>query len=95
MLGFAPKHFIAMLALRVLDQNFPQGPLNKYDESNHCHSHNEYSNNQKRRQRTCPAQLQRANKRARNFSNNAAENNQRNTVTDTAGCNLLTKPHQE
>jgi hypothetical protein len=89
------RHPVALLALGILDEEAPLGPLHEHDEGDHGDRHDDDAEDQEDRQLPGPAELQRAGKRRGQFGHDAGENDQRDAVADAARGDLLAQPHQE
>ena len=91
----ATEHLVAVLALRVLHHDLADRALDENDKGDHGDSHDEHGDDQDCRQGARPAEFKRAGQSRRHFGDNAREDDQRDTVTDTAAGDLFAKPHQE
>jgi hypothetical protein len=82
-------------ALRILYQQAALRALDEDDQRDHADDHDDDRKDERRRQSTGTAELKGPGKRRGQSGDDAGEDDQRNTVADAAGRDLLTEPHQE
>ena len=86
-------HFVANLALGVVHQNLSLAAFNKHDKEGNKYNQSQNKQEGGNRHRTVIDKLHRATDRARQASNNAREDDERDAVTNAALSDLLTEPH--
>ena len=89
---FGRHHPSTHLTLRILNGNFALGSFNQNNYINQPQNHNQQHSHNAQRHRTDAAQLKSLRQSPRNIGNNTNRNNQRRTVADPAGSNLITEP---
>lgn len=92
---FAAEHSVADLTLRILHQQAALGAFHEDDEEDDPDRHHQHQDDEDGGQRALAAEFQRVDQRARQFRDDAGEDDQRRAVADAAGGDLLTQPHQE
>jgi len=93
--GVALEHPIADLALRILDQQPPLRSFEEHDEADDEDRDDDHRDDDSGRKRPGPSQFERSRDGLRQARHDAREDDQGDTVADTARRDLLAKPHQE
>ena len=93
--GLAGHHLATDLALGIVHRDAPLAALDEHHEPGHAHHGDEQEQREQRLERAAADEIERLGDRARQPGDDAGENDDRDTVADTALGNLLAEPHQK
>jgi hypothetical protein len=91
----AHGHGIADLPLGVLHDDAALGSFHEDDEQYDTHDHRRDQQQLKEAELALPAEFKRAGDGAGKFGDDPGEDDERDSVADTAGRDLFAQPHQE